>query len=68
MVEVKLCKLNKLLEENRYSQRKLAKAIGMSDAVMNSRMNQKTVWSLTEALAIADLLKIPAGSIKDFLL
>ena len=68
MAEVKLCKLTKLLKENRYSQSELAKAIGMSNSVMFTRMQTKTAWTLTEALAIADLLSIPYGSIKEYLL
>lgn len=68
MNEQKLFKLNNLLKEKRYSHNKFAEAIGMSGAVMSTRMNQKTTWTLTEALAIAELLRIPLGSIKDYLL
>lgn len=59
-------KLHEKMIEERYSQRSLAKKIGMPVAVMNSRINGRTDWRITEALVISKLLDIKYNQIVEF--
>lgn len=66
MEDKTLSELIEKMKEQRYSQRRMAKELGMSASALNGKLHLKTSFKLDEAGKMCDLLEIPYSKIPQY--